>query len=271
MPLLRATFFFEDTNKHGWTETIHSTAADLSTLLAAATRLSQKRRDLLGLTAGLTFIRVSDDAVKRDSKINHIGFDDTKSRTSESSASDIANTCLVVRLDANPVVRRTLYMRGIPDAVCASAGRYIPTPEFRTKFDEWMALITTEGWACRTKDDLIPVYTISNVTFDPVTGLATITTTAPHLFTLTDPIEIKGVRGCTAVNGKWNIFALAGAETFKIKLGVLLPPYGGGGSVNKIGFKLVNITQGEVRRVSHRLAGRPFDSPRGRRKTSRKK
>lgn len=266
MPICRATFFFKDTNNHGWTETIHSLKADLTSTLTAAKALLTLRVECLGSTAALDFVRVSDDLVKRDSKIYKVPARDGTPKSLGIGNADIANTCLVVRLDANPLTRRTLYMRGVPDAIVDFSGVYTPSPSFRTAFDAWLAQLKSDGWACRGKDGTIVPAVISLITQNPVTGQVTISTATPHGFAVNQAVTIKGVKGATSVNGSWNVFNVLTTTSFTIQTNVLLANWLGGGTVSRLGFTLAAITDGVVMRCGERKAGRFFDSPVGRRR-----
>lgn len=269
MPIIRATFFFEDDNKHGWTETIHTQKPDLTTAIAAARALADLRRNCLGDTARITYIRVSDDLVKRDSKIHTVPSGDGTTRTTGATAADIANTAVIVRIEASPLARRTLYMRGVPDEVVTRSGKYTPTGGFSNSFDMWANDLIINNWACRSRDGTNPLHTITDITQVAATGVVTITTIDAHLFELNTPFVVRGVRGAKVVNGTWTPFSIPSATTVTIKITSLIGTYTGGGTAAKLGYILAPITDVKVIRVSHRNAGRPFDSPRGRRSKAR--
>lgn len=267
MPLIRATFFFKDSGGYGWTETIHNAGADLTTVLPRALSLATTRRNMLGSTARLTFIRVSDDEVKRDSRVIQIPTGDQTARLGPDASSDIANTALVVRMEtASPVKRRTLSMRGIPDGTVSNAGQYTPDGNFSNTFMLWESKLKTDGWSIRSRDGLQPPHNILTAVQAPTTGVVTITTGDDHDLELGKPLLITGSRGAPQINGTWIPFAIPSLTTFQIKITQLMGIYDGGGIVKKLGFVLNAITSAQVMRVSHRIAGRPFDSPVGRRR-----
>ena len=268
--LIRATFFFEDVNKHGWTETIYNMQPTLDAVMFRAKTLVELRRNLLGTTAKLTFIRVSDDLVKRDSLIYQLPPGNQTSRSGAATGADIANASLVVRLNSTALIRRTLYMRGFPDSINVNSGQYVPDAAFNQGFDDWIAELVVGSWACRTKDQTVTFVSIAGIVQDAVTGNLTITTTAPHLFLLTTPITIKGCRGCPVVNGSYSLVSITNAQQFVIAFRSLIPVYLGGGLTGRLGYTLSAILDGEVRRISHRNAGRPFDSPVGRRRVRKR-
>lgn len=266
MAVIRATFFFEDVNKHGWSETIHNLAADLTTAKTRANNLMRHRRNCLGSSARITYIRVSDDLVKRDSEviINPVG--DQLSRVGPATQADIANTSLVVRIQANPLARRTLYMRGIPDDCVTNSGQYSPSPSFVNAFDSWAFSLIQDQWACRSRDGTTPRHNITSVTQDAVTGLVTLTTGTPHGVVMGVPFVIRGVKVGTALNGTWLPVAIVDTDTLRIILKTILPAGVNQGTIALLGYTLAPIIDAKVVRVSHRISGRPFDSPRGRRK-----
>lgn len=264
--LMRATFFFKDTNGYGWTETIHSKKDGITTTLAAAVSLLPLRRDLLGSTAFIDFVRVSDDLIKRDSKIYVVPPGDRGTRISAQTGADIANTNLVVRLDADPTHRRTLYMRGVPDEAVITSGKYVPNDVFQAAFETWVRELVTNDWAVRSRDNLVTVFAISGYTFNAVNGTVTFTTVGNHNFGVNTAVTIQNLANSARLRGNWAIFGIPTATTFDIKVNFIPPAYSGGGQVSRIAYVLNNIVTGEVRRASHRITGGPFDRPRGRKR-----
>jgi hypothetical protein len=269
MALNRATFFFKDTNQHGWTETIHSQKSDLPSVLTAAKAVVPLRVKCLGQSSRLVYVRVSDDLVVRDSQVYVVPLDDQVPKNPDLGTSDPANTSLVVRLQASSLVRRTLYMRGLPDNIVEDAGHYSPTPLFSANFALWVSQLVSDSWAIKTVDRLIVQHIITSVAQDVVTGRITVTTLDAHGLTLTSGVQIKGAKGAVAINGLHPIYALPSALSFVINSTVIIPAYLGGGLAAIPGYVLAQITQGTPVRIGERKAGRPFDSPVGRRRKAR--
>lgn len=265
MPLLRTTFFFKSDTGYGWTETFFSTRAVLNTALQDAIFILPKRLQLLGSGVSCVFIRVSDDLVKRDSEIYQVPASDQKPTGLVSGASDIPNTCVIVRLEGSPVRRRTLYMRGVPDAIVINAGRFDPDPTWVRNFGLWSALLTAGAWAMKCKSTPGAFADINGVSTPSGNGTVTISTGLPHGFVQGDIVGITGVKGASAVNGKWTATTVPSATTFTIIVNRIPKPYTVGGKTAKYESELVGIVSAQTIRASHRIAGRPFDAPRGRR------
>ena len=270
MPQLRATFFFKDSGGYGWSETIHSTKPDLTACLAAASSLAAFRISCLGGTSYLPFVRVSDDEVKRDSLIFKVPPGDMFNTSAAGTSSDIANTSLTVRLSSTPLRRRTLYMRGIPDDVVKNSGLYTPSQNFQGAFDQWFIQLKTDAWAIRGKSGVALPHTIGLIAQNGTSGDIAVTTLDPHGLAQNDTIVIRGVKGATALNGTWRVFHVTDTTNFTLKSQSILKIWTGQGTVTKQAMDLLNITDGEIMGVSHRIAGRPFDSHRGRRKATAK-
>lgn len=269
MAIIRATFFFKDDNDHGWTETIHTTRGDLVTAMIAATLLGQKRVELLGGSGYLSFIRVSDDLVKRDSLVNQISSRDGRPKSLANGASASANISLVIRMQANVLNRRTLYMRGIPQNILAGAGLYFPQAYWIANFAAWNNQLTTDGWAIRSRSGLVVQHVIQTISQDPATGRITFTTADAHGFVPNSSVIVKGVRGAVSANGLWNVFSVADPTHFTVNSNVLLQQWTGGGTAGLAGYVLNAIVNSQVMRASERKAGRFFDSPVGRRRVRR--
>lgn len=266
MSMNRATFFFKDTNGYGWTETIHNNKSTLTDVLDEARSLLPLRVALLGNTANLVYIRVSDDVVFRDSQVYLVPSGDQSTRFSAAGGADPANTCLVTRLTADATHRRTLYLRGLPDACVTLSGKYTPTPDFQNAFLQWAASIIDGFWSLKSKTRLLVPVAISAAAQTVPSGLVLVTCVAPHGLTATNGVVITGVRGATQINGTWQVLNVPTPISFTIQLNVIMSTYVAGGSASPVGFILNPLTKVSAERISKRAAGRPFDSPHGRRR-----
>ena len=266
MPQIRATFFFKDDGGFGWSETIHSSKATLASVETSAIALASRRIACMGNSSHLVFLRISDDLVRRDSLIDKISPGSTTNPNPAAGGSDSANLCLLIALKSGSMVRRSLYMRGIPDNCVTDSGQFTPSGPFTNAFNSWSQMILADGWAIRSRDPLAPTAVIVGLTQAPGTGLITVTTLLPHGFQPNDSVSITQVKGATTANGSWSIFSVPSTTTFTFGSFQLLPPWQGGGLARKGAFTINQIDTVQANRVSHRISGRPFDAPRGRRK-----
>jgi hypothetical protein len=212
------------------------------------------------------FIRVSDDLIRRDSQIYQCTPQEARGKNPDIGGSDIANTCLLLRIEASALIRRSLYMRGIPDDIALNGGQLSMTPAFLGAYQPWVNLLKSGPWAVRSIDPLSPSTAISNIVQAAGTGIVTITTTGPGTLTLPAIVTIRGVRGAIQVNGTWNVLSIIDSFNFTIKLNQYISTWTGQGLVFKNQYKVTVINQVYAMRISHRISGRPFDSPRGRRR-----
>lgn len=263
--LLRATFFFKDDQDYGWSETLFSTLTDIAVCRDRARLLVPFRVACLGTGVSLAYVRVSDDYIKRDSLIYAVPERSSKQSGLLLGPSDIANTCLTIRLQASPLGRRTLSMRGIPDKEVANSGAYIPDADFNAALAAYFTQLTTQAWAIRSRVIPTPANKIANLVQNPVTGEITVSCQNAHGLTAGDPAVIRGCKGVSFVNGIWPVFSTIGPNAFSFRSNRILGTYLGGGTVAPLSYAVAPITSGQVIRASHRIAGRPFDSHRGRR------
>jgi len=266
MATMRATFFFTDDNGYGWTETYFNNAGDLPTTMTRARALLPLRIKCLGLTSGPSMIRVSDDEVKRDSQIYIIASGDNRNKDPDAGPSDIANTCLVVRIEAGPTIRRTLYMRGIPDGIVLNSGVYSPTPDFGTAFTRFANALGQNGWSIKSLGIVNPVLTNTNIVQPALGQEIRITTLGAHGLAINDTVVIRGVRGASYLAGQHRVFAKIDDTNYSILSNRVLPELFNYGTTQKYSFRLTGISNAQVIRASHRIAGRPFSAPRGRRR-----
>lgn len=264
---IRATFFFKDTNGYGWSESLDNTLQDLTAVRDRAATLAPLRVQMLGTTANLVYIRVSDQLIRRDSRIIRLSYADGHNNDSSVAGCASATLALLIRFEASELSRRLIYVKGFPDNCESDSGAYTPTVKFRAALENWLTEIVGNNWAIRSKDPgLNPAHLITGLTQDLVTGNVTVTTGDAHGFAIDKPITISGVRGAIQMNGVWNLAAVSTPTTFRVHMTQIIDPYTSGGVARLLGYSNNPITGQAVLRVSHRIAGRPFDSPRGRRR-----
>lgn len=265
MAMNRATLFFRDTNDHGWSETYHTLLPTLPLALDRAKVLAYLRRQLMGGQTYNTYIRVSDDLVTRDSLIYAVPPDDQQVDSWVPGNSASANLSLVTRIQASALVRRTLYMRGIPTTVIPAAGKFVNNASFDANFRTFRTELVTQQWACRTKDRLIVVVDILEVTQNPATGVTLVRTAPNHGLVRNGGVQIRGCIGSEALNGTHAVLDTPTLTTFTVLVPTILAGYLGGGVAQKVGYTLVQMIDATIVQASERKAGRIFNSPRGRR------
>lgn len=271
MPMNRCTFFFKDSDGHGWTETFHNNSATLSQVITQALTVVPLRCSILGSSANLAYIRVSDDDVFRDSQV--VTIPDAQGVGTFRGVSALADVCLLVRSTPNPAltgqVRKITYLRGLPKPILGPADIYAPISAWNAAFNMWAAEIINGFWSIKTINRLLVPVAITGAVQDVVTGLVTITTALGHGLVLGQGVNISGVIGAAAVNGRWNVQAVPDATHFKILLQAIMGTYVAGGTAKGVGFQLEPIFRVAPERTAERKAGRPFDSPVGRRRRRR--
>jgi hypothetical protein len=274
MAVIRATWFFKDDAGYGWTESLHlqSSVATLADALKAAISLGDIRRKMMGQGVLLYYIRVSDDLVRGDSMIYQVPLGNVGNTSTHAGNHDNANLCILFSFrNADGITRAPYYVRGQEDDVIQN-GKYVGTASFVQNASDWynniitVAPLLTNPWGIKKKDPLNIPHDIIAVVQDPATGIVTITTSTPTPYAANTAITIRGMKGAIQLNGNWAIRALVNPSQFTIVLNRLMGFPTAFGSVSGIGFTIVPINSIQLRRAGHRIAGRPSDSPVGRRK-----
>ena len=268
MPLIRATFFFRDNNDYGWTETLYNQGDTLPEVKNRAQALKAFRIPLLGESATMMGLRVSDDLIKRDSLLDDAPFRVGNSVLEKAGDNDIANTALNVRLEAGTLNRRVLYLRGIADEIVKEGGRYVPTAQFNGRFAAWVLALSGDGWSIKTRTDNPTPPNITTIAQDPGTGAVTFTTDANHGLTRNKAVVIKGIKGPSFLNGINRVFEVPTLTTFVVLSNRFLGFWFGTGTAQTLVYALRPSTGGRVMRATHRIAGRPSVPRRGRRKAT---
>lgn len=265
MPLLKATFFFEDDAGYGWSEGHYNTAGDRTACMDAAKTLLPIRVRLLGLGSRLTFIRVSDELVPGDSLPYPVPPGDQSPAGNHSDSHDIANTCLLVRIDGNEArARRSLYLRGFDDKYVAN-GRFAPDSGFTSRFNAWKNALKADGWAVKYKSLFIIPHNINTLVQDPATGRVTVTTFDAHGLVQGDGAVLTRNKGIGAPNGTFPVIGVPSPTSFVINWNRLMGFITAAGRVVKMDHALSPVNNLYVVRAGKRSSGRPLGSPRGRR------
>jgi hypothetical protein len=140
----------------GWTETFYSPIPDLDTNLNTAKTYVQFRRSLLGVGAGILYIRVAAFPLVRATLVNFaLGKVGTGTVFTNSPADDYDPTevDLLVRMDGQNNSRRQFWMGGLPDSQTDTLlqqgmnGAFINSPAFQS----WTQQVMATGWGIRQK------------------------------------------------------------------------------------------------------------------------
>lgn len=273
MPDYKCTFFFKGCG-HGWSETLYTTQADHDAALTKMDQYRFKRVPLLGDGFELASQRVSDIAVRGDSRVRSI---DSTVKKGHSNAADVPWNSAKVRLDAGPNKRRTLELRGLQDS------QITVSPSGKILFDnaaqqaKWTAFLNEvagdpnnpgNNWFLRGLSFPQNFQQATDITnLDPGTVLK-----IQHGLTTGDKITLSKCRGLVEANGQWfvqvvddNNFDLVGSKFFKAEDYVQ-----GTGVWFKHSHAMFEIDRAQVVRVGSRDTGAPFDRPHGRRSNRRR-
>jgi hypothetical protein len=248
---------------------------DLSTELALALSLAQKRIDCSGAYCYLKQIIVSDLAIPR-----HIrrytppsgGLVSTVF-TGGSHASDFADTALqCVKRDPTRTTTGFLNMRGIPDEIVDFSGRYDPNPAFNAAFNNLSAQLTSQPWYFpgETSPLVARSATVANVVQGgdgrPIITLNP-TVPPPNVFLAKVgkkvKVNISGIVGSAAINGQRVVY-VQDALTLVLNRRTPIFPYVTGGNVVLTDPALYAIASFTSDRIISRKVGAPFVRIRGR-------
>lgn len=262
MTMFRTTWFFK-VNNYGWTENLHHSAVDLATVSARVNTLAPFRKAILAGNAQLAAVRISDDDLFRDSTVNVNP--PIFGNGTYPGVSDPAFTSLLIRWDASPTTRKSLYLRGIPDEL-VDTGVFTNDPTWQTRWNDYRNQVIALGFAIkRLSVTANPIFTLFQV---DAAGIAT--TNQLHNFLAGDRVHVTGIKTTPPVPPAFTV--LTPTSSFSFALGNWAPrglQIPNNGKVRKYLFEVVPITAGVWLRVIKKSTGRPFDSPVGRRRRRR--
>lgn len=266
MPRIRVTFYMKNQEGLGWSETLFSTRATIQLAMADAFFLYPKRVNLNGNDVSLFYIRASDDEVKRDAEIFRVPKNNQSSKDADLGPSEDANTALDVALKAGDLQRGMVFMSGIPDNIVQTGGAFTPSAVWQANYAIWSAAVTAGAWGLRHRNEAAGSAAITNMTQNGTTGVITVTTAAPHGYAVGTYVNILQVGGATRGRGVWRIMDVPSPTTFTYKIKMILQPYTGGGIARALEYQVNSYSSTQVVKVGHHDRGRPFGSPRGRRR-----
>lgn len=291
MPTAKITWFYQF-NDYGWSESLWAPyTADLAEMFPNAQAYASARASLNGSGVAITAIRVSDDAVYRDSKYAPnsyytLGNGLPAYLPSGGNAPVIgippvgggalvtpANPydAIQIRMEGGSLYRREMMFRGAPENIMTSPPGPILEGAYSIAFKAWaQSVITNYTFRCKSRN---PPYNLQPVTAVVIGPPATITV-ANNTLAAGNYIQLVGFRGFNAIRGRYTVVAVAGnvvtlSPNFT-PLNSIAHPAGYAQLLSNNGAALnpayIPITAVKVITQTHRSTGRPFNGPRGRRR-----
>lgn len=273
MPInAKCTYFFQADGGFGWTETWYLVGNDLTAVFdrASATNVNSyfnRRRQLLNNNSWISAIRVSDEAVLRDSRVMIVAKANGLGLTTKLDGNEQSYDALQIRIEAGDRRRRSLLMRGLPRAVVQGDGTYLPDPDWVAAFPRWVTALrdvlqanvrtTTPGEA------LFPTALVAGAGLQNL--LITFAAPLPGTLVANAVIKVSGMNGASNLNGLWKIASVAGliVKTFPKKRPIFgTPSPDGNVKVITVSYEPISNAQGQ--KGSKRSTGRPSNALRGR-------
>lgn len=277
MTIAMKTVLFFVQGESGWSETFYRQEPDFTTAEASAKRLADARGKCLASKdwVQMTAIRLSDDNVRGDARlITGYNYKTTEALNDPNVNPDVPWTGVVIRIEAGEKIRRHLWMRGVPDDAIVEPFRRDNFPPFTVALSAFLKFLILERYQVRNfdKTDVNPAAVITKVERS-TTGLPgqwdlTLGVGGPT-FNAGEEVFIEGIKESNGLNGqKPCILVNNTLGKMTIFADKIIPDflYLGKGKVRHVRYKFDDITRAEWIRNGHRDNGRPFDSPRGRRK-----
>lgn len=301
MPTYRVTQYFNQANM-GWSETWYKAAGNMTSLARELTAMLDYRNDLLTNRHNVLAVRVSEEGSNRKSRLFLPGdtkVDGTGVIVAMGSRGDYpeqgtvlqydqVRACLQLELSIGSERLSMRYLAGIPDAVTKTEAATIDRlaeAKWWEFFDQYCRYMVSAGWSIKTQDKgvgnpernvvrwVIQAAAPSQLGFSVPTGSALTVNVG-------DKVQVRGVRmhydGVRAPNGTWYVDAISETAVPDHVTYYLRGATGFDASLIKVTGKVrknlytyvVPTTMREFRAGIHKR-GRPFGSPRGRRKTIR--
>jgi len=259
----RVTFFFQS-SKWGWSETLYNSATEVTNALDNAKQLIRFRAAILASGANLVGVRASRTDPQRDSRFYAVPQADGTGDNAW-GVTDIPNTCLNIRLEATPLYRRSLQLRGVPDMMITDGGYYAPSPMYTAALRRFLNQLLGATWGVQHKANAAPKRIIVMLLNDFNTNTTVVTTSVAHGYNTGDLVYIGGRSNVKGFNGLWRV-KVVDATNFKIATVRPTGTFFLGLTSQLVDYEYQQFDAAIVEDASHRISGRPFAAPRGKRR-----
>ena len=270
MPLFKSTLFFRQGN-YGWTETLYVTKNTITEAAASGMTLAGSRRGLSTDEVELFRVRTARADQPNVVQIDNITGSNRFGNFPSAPNTDYADdpfTCLLFNASTAEGRKRTLILRGIPEAIDVNAA-YTPTTTWTSRMNSWINLLKQQQFQIRVS----PPRSAET----PISALA-VDADDPYYLRVTSGVErpptgsyvsIRGVKlpfGASAIH-RVNLTTANGTYMLGPSRRAYArdPEWDGAGYLKVLTFSGQNITSLTPSRITKRDTGRPFGLPRGRR------
>lgn len=271
----KVNLFFTAANQ-GWSETYYKNATNYTECLVQTNLLVAARQACLCRSADLAYARITDEDNLRDSFL----FRPAGIRGGDLQVKiDQSFTAVKIKMRVANQYWRQLYLRGIPDDVSQPDIGDSPTnvPAFDTALTQFMQFIRQPAapWALKVIDKANPMIGVLDAETPSVNRMR-ITTPTSHGLSVGQYVKIYNLRSVLKASnpprppGVLQVKNVPDLVNFDVQFS--LPTgfiYSGTAKMRKILADYPAITTTDFDGITHRIVGRPFDLPVGRRRSSR--
>lgn len=280
MARIKLNFFFDDDAQQGWSETYWMEAANIDAIFEGAgaggvSRLEALvlgRRNVLGRSYFLRFVRGSDDAVLRDSRfaayragpaqgLARIG---TLTKAQDEQVFDAVNLRLSA---ASPTARRSFLMRGLPGG-SIDATRQV-SASFQTMIVSQFRAALLSTSCCIKQTEFLTPFGVAAIAVRPDNRSLTITLAEANIEIVAGSIvKLSDVPQLAYAKGLWRVKESVNGltiTTFPRKRRVIgTYPANGGAFLSRATINLRPIIDVQTLAATRKDTGRPSYVPRGR-------
>lgn len=275
-----STFFkvnlFFSAFKQGWSETYYYTGTNYTTALISTNILLNARQDCLCRSASLDYARITDEDNLRDSFLyKPQGMRDGNLNV----RIDQSFTAVKLKIRNTNQYWRQLYIRGIPDDVSQPDIFDSPTnvPAFDLALTVFMSRLREDAapWCLKVIDKANPIIGILNVDTPSVNRMRVTTPTA-HGLAVGGFVKIYNLRSALKASnppkppGTLQVKNVVDSTNFDVQFAIPTGfVYSSTAKMRKVAYAYPKITTVDYDGITHRIVGRPFDLPVGRRRSAR--
>lgn len=257
---------------YGWTENYYldNPSSDLVAEMTKLETLTSKRIPMSGAQTYISWLKVSNEAKKRDVLPRYYGgLGDGAWQGTSVAESDAQNTAFLIRrVGTDNATAAPLYMRGIWDKLVILGGdRVTNDAAWNGFFNSYKAELVDGGWGFLGKSSATLAPQDLTAVLQRPDGRVDLTVGAP-LFDGTQngkraKVFVSGVTGAAALNGTLivNVTSLTTATTVNR---IPIFDWSGGGKMTNTLLAFIDIANVQTGRVVERKAGRPLYLSRGR-------
>lgn len=268
MPQYKLNLFFSGAGQ-GWSETYYMNAATSDAAFTSFISVLRPRMAVLESSFDLVAVRISDDAIFKDSSLFNVNASQFPKYVSDTIEPCPSWVAALIHLQSGGIFWRSLYLRGMHQDALETNTNVMGRQNFYRLLTIFVQSLQNSGIEIKAlgKPPAVPqLQVLSAIWNAPVT---TITTNGAHGYNQGDRVQFYYMRGLKPRIGKQSVISVGAFNQFTVlyQVPVGYQP-GPSAAVRRLSYGYEPVDFASFERIVHRITGRPFGQERGARRAT---